>query len=49
MANLKELLKDLTYKLTKPPIVLTPEQIKMQKVSEAAKSAAEKAAKEKRR
>ena len=49
MANLKELLKDLTYKLTKPPIELTPGQIKMQKVSEAAKSAAEKAAKEKGR
>jgi len=49
MPSLKELLKDLTYKLTKPPIELTPEQIKMQAVAEAAKAASEKAAKEKGR
>jgi len=49
MASLKQLLTDLTYKLTKPPIELTPEQIKMQTVAEAAKAASEKAAKEKGR
>ncbi len=49
MPSLKEMLKDLTYKLTKPPIELTPEQIKMKTVAEAAKLASEKAAKEKGR
>jgi hypothetical protein len=47
MATLKQMLTDLTFKLTKPPIELTPEQIKMKTIAEAAKAASEKAAREK--
>lgn len=49
MATLKEMLKGLTMTLTQPKRTLTPEQEKMLKVSEAARLAAEKAAKERGR
>ena len=49
MATLKEMLKGLTVTLTRSPIELTQEQIKMQQIAEAAKAASEKAAKEKGR